>query len=99
MRLVYHHREDRIRAHVQLCWLALLLIRVAENRIGDTAYTWSPWPPPTAASRNASPSVAQRVVFTESVARGLAVCEADPRGVADDEICQLTKELEEFSVS
>ena len=32
MRLVYHHGEDRIRAHVQLCWLALLLIRVAENR-------------------------------------------------------------------
>ncbi|MGI8946623.1 MAG: hypothetical protein ACR2FV_01295, partial [Ornithinimicrobium sp.] len=28
---VFHHREDRIRGHVQLCWLALLLIRVAEN--------------------------------------------------------------------
>ena len=25
LRPVYHHREDRIRAHVQLCWLALLL--------------------------------------------------------------------------
>ena len=33
---VFHHREDRIRAHVQLCWLALLLIRVAENAAGDT---------------------------------------------------------------
>jgi hypothetical protein len=32
----YHHREDRIRAHIQLCWLALLLIRVAETRTGDT---------------------------------------------------------------
>ena len=31
LRPVYHHREDRIRAHVQLCWLALLLIRVAET--------------------------------------------------------------------
>ncbi len=26
-----HHREDRIRGHVQLCWPALLRIRVAEN--------------------------------------------------------------------
>ncbi len=36
LRPVFHHREDRIRAHVQLCWLALLLIRVIENTIGDT---------------------------------------------------------------
>jgi transposase len=36
LRPVYHHREDRIRAHVQLCWLALLLIRVTETRTGDT---------------------------------------------------------------
>jgi hypothetical protein len=36
LRPVYRHREDRIRAHVQLCWLALLLIRVAETRTGDT---------------------------------------------------------------
>ena len=32
----FHYREDRIRGHVQLCWLALLLIRVAENTTGDT---------------------------------------------------------------
>jgi hypothetical protein len=36
LRPVHHHREDRIRGHVQLCWLALLLIRVAENATGDT---------------------------------------------------------------
>jgi IS4 transposase len=36
LRPVFHHREDRIRAHVQLCWLALLLIRVVENSTGDT---------------------------------------------------------------
>jgi len=36
LRPVFHYREDRIRAHVQLCWLALLLIRVAENVTGDT---------------------------------------------------------------
>jgi hypothetical protein len=36
LRPVYHYREDRIRAHVQLCWLALLLIRIAETAVGDT---------------------------------------------------------------
>jgi hypothetical protein len=36
LRPVFHFREDRIRAHIQLCWLALLLIRVAENAAGDT---------------------------------------------------------------
>ncbi|HXZ75770.1 MAG TPA: transposase [Streptosporangiaceae bacterium] len=35
LRPVYHRREDRIRAHVVLCWLALLLIRVAENTAGE----------------------------------------------------------------
>ncbi|MGH3286395.1 MAG: IS1634 family transposase, partial [Streptosporangiaceae bacterium] len=34
LRPVYHRREDRIRAHVILCWLALLLMRVAENTAG-----------------------------------------------------------------
>jgi len=36
LRPVFHHRQDRIRAHVQLCALALLLIRVVENTTGDT---------------------------------------------------------------
>ena len=36
LRPVFHHREDRIRSHVQLCWLGLLLIRVIENTTGDT---------------------------------------------------------------
>jgi hypothetical protein len=36
LRPVFHHREDRIRAHVQLCWLALLLFRVVENATGHT---------------------------------------------------------------
>jgi hypothetical protein len=35
LRPVYHRREDRIRAHVILCWLALLLMRVAENTAGQ----------------------------------------------------------------
>jgi len=36
LRPVHHHREDRIRGHIQLCWLALLLIRVIENTTHDT---------------------------------------------------------------
>jgi len=43
IRPVYHRREDRIRAHVLLCWLALLLVRVAEMRVEERLgqrYTW-----------------------------------------------------------
>ena len=36
LRPVRHRKEDRIRAHVILCWLALLLIRIAETRTGET---------------------------------------------------------------
>ena len=36
LRPVFHRLEHRIRAHVLLCWLALLLVRVAERRTGQT---------------------------------------------------------------
>jgi hypothetical protein len=36
LRPVFRYRQDRIRAHARLCWLALLLIRVAETAAGDT---------------------------------------------------------------
>ncbi len=36
LRPIYHRLEDRIRAHVVLCWLALLLVRVAETTTGQT---------------------------------------------------------------
>jgi hypothetical protein len=36
LRPVYHRLEDRIRAHVILCWLALLLVRIVETTTGDT---------------------------------------------------------------
>ena len=49
LRPVYHRKEERIRAHVILCWLALLLARIAENATGDT------WPN-CAASSTGSPS-------------------------------------------
>ena len=38
VRPVFHRLEDRIRSHVLLCWLALLLIRMVENETGET---WS----------------------------------------------------------
>jgi len=43
LRPVYHRRDDRIRAHVLLCWLALLLVRVAEVRVEERLgqrYSW-----------------------------------------------------------
>jgi transposase len=36
LRPVYHRKDRRVRAHVLLCWLALLLIRIAENETGET---------------------------------------------------------------
>ena len=36
LRPVYHHLERRIRAHIVLCWLALLLIRLTETATSDT---------------------------------------------------------------
>jgi hypothetical protein len=36
LRPVFHRLEHRIRAHVLICWLALLLIRVAERQTGHT---------------------------------------------------------------
>jgi transposase len=38
LRPIYHHLPDRIRAHVLLCWLALLLVRVIER---ETQQTWA----------------------------------------------------------
>jgi hypothetical protein len=42
LRPVYHRLEDRIRAHVLLCWLALLLARIVETRAAtpDQTTTW-----------------------------------------------------------
>jgi hypothetical protein len=36
LRPVYHRLEDRIRAHVVLCWLALLMARIVETRTDTT---------------------------------------------------------------
>jgi len=36
LRPMYHRKEERIRSHIFLCWLALLLVRIAEKRTGIT---------------------------------------------------------------
>jgi DDE family transposase len=36
VRPVFHRLDERIRAHVLICWLALLLVRIAERETGRT---------------------------------------------------------------
>jgi transposase len=36
LRPIYHRLEDRIRAHILICWLALLLVRLCERQTDDT---------------------------------------------------------------
>jgi len=36
LRPIYHHKEERIRAHITLCFLGLLLVRVIETTLKDT---------------------------------------------------------------
>ena len=38
LRPIYHSKDDRIRSHVLLCWLALLLVRIAEV---ETEHSWA----------------------------------------------------------
>ncbi|MFA5904528.1 MAG: hypothetical protein WC836_11400 [Desulfobacula sp.] len=38
LRPVYQTEDDRIRSHVLLCWLALLLVQIVEL---ETGMTWS----------------------------------------------------------
>ena len=36
LRPVFHRKDERIRAHVLICFLALVLVRLAETRTGET---------------------------------------------------------------
>jgi transposase len=38
LRPVYHRKTERVRAHVMICWLALLLIRIVENETCATRF-------------------------------------------------------------
>ena len=35
LRPIYHRKDERIRSHVTLCWLALLLVRIIEVETGQ----------------------------------------------------------------
>ena len=56
LRPVYHRLEQRIRAHVMLCWLALLLIRIIETTTGQAWHTCAA----TSTGSTPSPSPAHR---------------------------------------
>lgn len=36
LRVLYHRKKDRIHSHVLVCYLALLLVRIAERETGET---------------------------------------------------------------
>jgi transposase len=55
VRPVYHRRADRIRSHVQLCWLALLLIRLIETKTGLTWHQVTKLMRPLSVAIQASP--------------------------------------------
>jgi hypothetical protein len=88
LRPVYHRKEERIRAHVILCWLALLLARIAENATGAT------WPSlrreldHIAAGTFTGPAgtFRQRTEITPAQARILGQLKIEP----PPKICQLT---------
>jgi hypothetical protein len=80
LRPVFHRLEPRIRAHVLLCWLALLLIRVAERRTGTTWRRIN-----TELSRvhavtlqGSAGTVIQTTPPSEETERILRACEVDP---------------------
>jgi hypothetical protein len=88
LRPVYHRKEERIRAHVLLCWLALLLARIAENACGAT------WPElrrelgriHIGTFAGPAGTFRQRTQITPAQARILAQLGIDP----PPKICQLT---------
>jgi len=88
LRPACHRKEERIRAHVILCWLALLLARTAENACGDT------WPNlrrdlgriAVGAFTGPAGTFRQRTQITPAQAGILAKLAIDP----PPKICQLT---------
>ncbi len=82
VRPVYHRRKDGIKAHVLLCWLALLLIRVIEN---ETSETWHnlkniTWPLMDAQHRTQHGLISQSSTPTIDMKRVLdALCVKPPK--------------------
>jgi len=89
LRPMFHRPEHRIRGHVLLCWLALLLVRVAERRTGQTWRTIRRQTgrimqvtltgPAGTASQTTALSLAQKAIYQDvSVQRPLRVTAFDP---------------------
>jgi transposase len=80
LRPVFHRLEPRIRAHVLLCWLALLLVRAAERRC-DT--TWRRIATElgrvhAVTLQGSAGTVVQTTPPSEAAARFLGACGIDP---------------------
>ncbi len=69
LRPVNHRDEERIRAHVLLCWLALLLIRIAENQIPTRTWRRIREELPDLARRGSSPATPARSTSAPSSPR------------------------------
>jgi len=39
IRPVYHRLDDRIRSHILICWMAMVLVRYAEEKTGTTWFS------------------------------------------------------------
>ena len=80
LRPVFHRLEGRIRAHVLLCWLALLLTRVAERRCD---MTWRRIATElgrvhAVTLQGSAGTVIQTTPLSEAAASILGACEVDP---------------------
>lgn len=80
LRPVFHRLEGRIRAHVLLCWLALLLTRVAERRCD---MTWRRIATElgrvhAVTLQGSAGTVIQTTPLSETAASILGACEVDP---------------------
>ena len=78
LRPVYHRTQDRIRAHVTLCYLALMLVRVAENATGQFT-----GPPGTVLQRTETTSEQRHILRALNLAEPLTLLDhavpAQPR--------------------
>jgi hypothetical protein len=93
LRPVYHRLEDRIRAHVVLCWLALLLARIVETRAKRdppvAARTGEPLSLPTAVRQQTPTSYLDRSHRTN------AIKEMRSMSSDEDQFAALTRQSQE----
>ena len=78
---MFHRLEPQIRAHVLICWLALLLTRVAEEATGETWNTISSELSRVTAVTLTGPAgtVVQTTELTDKQRGLLAACNVPPQ--------------------